>query len=380
MEQAKRLPAIDYLRFVLTLLVIFHHIALMFSPIGAFASLVRNNELNPVFDFIITYTDTFFMFTFFFISGIFFFKSLTKGSFKSFIKARFNRLIIPFVIGWLFVNALGYYLGFISGRILEGIPTRATYAGFFINQFGQWYQAGHLWFLWFLFLVQALLGLVFFYNPNLVEKLKVISSKLYVKPGRFILSFVFFAIISYWPLAYFTADLFFVNIFGPFSLEISRAISYFTFFLIGGSIGLIDFEKSALYSEGKISKVSPIILLIGLFLSVLYTYIRYYTSGTIYQLRYPLMATLAAIQTIGYIGLFNLIFKNKNLRTWNLLADNAFAMYFYHYVIVAIVQFAFFNLDLSIWLKLIAITFISIPLTFLIAFGSRKIDFVRKVL
>lgn len=380
MEQAKRLSSIDYLRFILTIYVIFHHIALMFSPIGAFASLVKNNQLDPMFDYIITYTDTFFMFTFFFISGIFFFKSLNKSNFKSFIKSRFNRLIIPFLIGWLFVNALGYYVGFLSNQIAQGLPSDVAYGGFYLHEFGKGYQAGHLWFLWYLFLIQLVLGLIFFNNKKFVELVKSISLKLYTKPFIFILSFIGLAILSYWPLAYFTADLFFINIIGPFNLEISRAIAYLTFFLLGASIGLIDYENSALSVNGKITKYSPIILLIGLILSILYTFIRYRTTGIIYQIRFPLMATLAAIQTIGYLGLFNLLFKNQSNNLWDFLSEQSFAMYFYHYVIVALIQFAFFNLNLSIWLKVIIINIISITITFLIAFGSRKIDFLRKVL
>ena len=92
------------------------------------------------------------------------------------------------------------------------------------------------------------------------------------------------------------------------------------------------------------------------------------------------MMVLAVLQTVGYIGFFSLIFKNKELKLWNLFSDHSFAIYFYHYVIIAIIQFAFFRLEIDIWIKLLLINLISIPLTFVIAYGSKKIDFVRKVL
>ena len=380
MEQTNRLPYLDYLRFILTLFVIFHHIALMFSPIGAFASLVKNNQQNVVFDFIITYTDTFFMFAFFFISGIFFFKSLNKYGLKEFAKSRFTRLIIPFIIGWLFLNPIGYYIGYISTLITQGIPAEVSYSGYFINEFGKGYQAGHLWFLWYLFFVQLVLALIFHNRIKLIESLKRISIKLYSKPASFLFTFTVFAIISYWPLAYFTADLFFINIYGPFNLEISRAIAYFTFFLIGASIGLIGIQNSGLSSSSKLVSFSPWMLFVSIILSVIYTYVRFYSFGLVYQLRYPLMMVLAVLQTVGYIGFFSLIFKNKELKLWNLFSDHSFAIYFYHYVIIAIIQFAFFRLEIDIWIKLLLINLISIPLTFVIAYGSKKIDFVRKVL
>ena len=380
MEKTARLPYLDYLKFTLTLFVIFHHIALMFSPIGAFASLVSNNTKNPIFDFIITYTDTFFMFSFFFISGIFFFKSLAKGGLKTFIVSRFNRLIIPFIIGWLFVNPIGYYVGYLSTLKSQGLPTNVPFIGYFVHEFAKGYQAGHLWFLWYLFFIQLILGALFYYAPKLIDSLKSLSLKIYTKPLILFLSFIGFAILSYWPLAYFTADLFFINIIGPFNLEISRAIAYTTFFLIGGSLGLIGLENSGLSSDGKISKYSPYILILGLLLSILYTIVRYQSVGLIYQLRYPVMMVLAVVQTIGFVGLFGLIFSKKETKTLSLLSDHSFAMYFYHYVIVAIIQFAFFDLNLNIWIKLIIINLITIPVTFIVAYGSRKIDFIRKVL
>jgi hypothetical protein len=222
MELTKRQTSIEYLSFVLTWLVIFNHIAFIFSPIGAYATLVRTNGLNPIFDFIITYAYTFFIFTFFFfIAAIFCLKSLAKGPFKSMVKEGFDPLTIPFTIGWLFV----YDLGFLWVRVLEGLPTRAPYASFFINQFRQRYQAGNLRFSWFLFLIQTTLILVFFYHPNLIDRFKVISFKLFDKAVSLIHRFIFFVIVSCLSLVYFTADLLFVNIFRPLSHEILGYIS-----------------------------------------------------------------------------------------------------------------------------------------------------------
>lgn len=153
--ETKRLYYIDWLRVLVILSLIPFHAALTYlrfgtvyikAPVSDLAALPCLTVVVPLGDF--------FMTLLFFVSGIASFYSFKKRGVGEYVGERATKLMIPFLLGFLFLCPVTAYLQ----AIYEGFE-----GGFlsFIPQFF-WYQSfhyhgyGHLWFLLYLFVFSML--------------------------------------------------------------------------------------------------------------------------------------------------------------------------------------------------------------------------------
>ena len=95
----KRLPYLDTLKIVLTLLVVFHHAAEPYYLDSAWPYKPSNtDEMMPWIWHFLSVNAAFFMGLFFLIAGYFVPRSYDKQGFKVFIQKKLMRLGIPVVI------------------------------------------------------------------------------------------------------------------------------------------------------------------------------------------------------------------------------------------------------------------------------------------
>lgn len=113
--------AIGYLRAFVTVLVLAHHAVLAYHPFAppVAASLVtqpRAWQVFPVVDsqrwsgfaLFVGFNDVFFMSLMFFLSGLFVWKSLERKGSTGFLRDRFLRLGLPFVVASALIAPLAY--------------------------------------------------------------------------------------------------------------------------------------------------------------------------------------------------------------------------------------------------------------------------------
>ncbi len=159
-----RVPWIDYLRGFITLLVVAHHASLAYTTWAYFNKDAYIASTHPVVDSIRwrgmdlfeDFNDIFFMSLMFLIGWIFVLQSIEKKGRKLFIRDRFYRLFIPFLIGVTFLMLLAYYPAWLLAHGTNDI--RAYIIDFFTVE--AW-PVGPPWFIWVLFSFNLLFALAY---------------------------------------------------------------------------------------------------------------------------------------------------------------------------------------------------------------------------
>ena len=152
---------LDWIRVLVVIMLIPFHTAMTYAP---FPWYLRNNEINLATQALIQVLDQYHMELLFLVAGAATLFSLGIRTGKSYLVERLKRLVVPLIFGMLVVVPPCYY-----------VVARSFY--FYRDSFWQWYptfitsniipfqsdfQAGALWFLWYLVLYTAVLFPIFY--------------------------------------------------------------------------------------------------------------------------------------------------------------------------------------------------------------------------
>ena len=115
-QKQDRAVWIDYLRGFITILVVAHHSSLAYTTFASFNKVAYMLSTHPVvdtarsagLDLFEDFNDIFFMSLMFLISGIFVLPALARKGPRLFVRDRFYRLFIPFLIAVTFLMPLAY--------------------------------------------------------------------------------------------------------------------------------------------------------------------------------------------------------------------------------------------------------------------------------
>ena len=222
-----RNAALDRARTFLTLVVLLHHAVIPYTYFG---------HTDPKswfgFDFVVTATDSFFMASFFFLSGLFVWPGLGHKSPWIFLRDRLLRLGLPFAIAAFTVIPIAYYA--ISLRYHPEIG----FLEFWWKTItvGPW-PSGPLWFVWVLLAFDLTASLAYRLSSHLVDPINRLSQRGFDQPAVFFLFLLAVTAVVYIPaLLYFGGNRWWE--FGPFSIQASRVLLYAAYFFIGAGIGL----------------------------------------------------------------------------------------------------------------------------------------------
>jgi len=158
-----RLDYLDATRaFALVLGVVFHA-SLSFMPIFM-GWAVQDISTGAAVTTFVTISHSFRMELFFLLAGFFGCVTLRRKSVGEFVRGRFVRIVVPFVVGWFLLRPL-----LVSGWLMGGASLRGDYefwpnivAGFKMLETlpGGIFTGSHLWFLYYLTLLTALVLVV----------------------------------------------------------------------------------------------------------------------------------------------------------------------------------------------------------------------------
>jgi len=380
---------IDYLRSVITVLVVTHHSALAYTTWANFDKVAYIRSTHAVvdtkrwigLDIFVNFNDVFFMSLMFLIGGLFLTKSIKKKGTVSFIKDRVYRLLIPFLIlGTVFMLIAyfpAYYIAHNSINIVDYLKD------FFVVQ--QW-PVGPPWFLWVLFLF----NLVFAICYTIGKTVKTRFGFVYLQNQPVLFCIVLFLLtwLLYVPVSYNIGASNWTG-FYPFDFQLNRILLYFGYFLVGILIGNSDFNNGLLSVNSSIASSWLLWVLLAFIVFSGLTIIPKYlgemvTSQTLTGLSssmiyYSIYAASCTLSCIAFISTFRT--KIETERTWwNSLSENAYLIYLTHFAFITWTQFFLLKFDVPAFFKFIITFIITIGLSWWTSKLLRKFSLINKYL
>ena len=343
-KSATRNAALDRARTSITLLVLIHHSVIAYTYFGH-----TDPQSFLGFDGVVTFNDSFFMAAMFFLSGLFVWPSLRRKGTGWFLKDRWWRLGLPFIVAALVLMPVAYY----------AIALRDDNIGFVAFWWktvtvGPW-PSGPAWFVWVLLALDVTAALVYRAAPGCVEAIGRLSLAGFARPGLFFWALLVGSIVVYLPaVQYFSASRWFAI--GPVAVQASRILLYLLYFFAGVGIGAVPFDQGLLAAEGGLARRWPVWLAATLATFGCIVGLIYIKHAVLpdpnhqplwWELAYALsFVAFSAAQTFNILALF-LRFDNHGWSVLDPLRDNAYGIYLIHYIPVLWLQYALNDLSLA---------------------------------
>jgi glucans biosynthesis protein C len=391
MNSSNRNLWVDYLRSSITVLVVAHHSTLSYTTFASFNKTAYIFSTHPIvdakrwigLDIFVNFNDIFFMSLMFLIGGLFLMKSIRKKGISTFIRERFYRLFIPFLFLGTLLMLLAYFPSYYIAHMSTDIL--AYIKDFFVVEY---WPVGPPWFVWMLFLFNLLFA--WFYSPlqKAIERTGIYISVLKDKPLIFFSILFCLMWILYVPLAYKVGAGTWTGL-GPFDFQLSRILLYFGFFTLGILIGETDFNNELFSTQSAIVKNWQFWILLSLVVFIVVTIIgkplillkknNILTEFTGWLIYYSLYTASCILSCIAFLTVFRRFVKTGN--PWlNSLSENAYLIYFVHYVFVIWCQFLLLSVSISALTKFVVTFIVALSLSWMTSSLLRKIRIVGKYL
>jgi peptidoglycan/LPS O-acetylase OafA/YrhL len=227
MEQGNdRIKGFDAMRLVMVLLVIMLHAAMTYMMFVPEWWYVIDEDKSFVMALLVVFLDSFPMSALFFLAGYFAPPSLYKRGVSRFIRDKFMRIGLPWIIGVLFVAPFFAYASY-DKYGLGPVSAAAFVKNWF---FGPFYQQGHYWFLGVLFFFLLVYAV---FCKNSVERQHVTKAKKF-SPVALIAALWAVSSVSYYLAAYFIKPAVeWVNVGYVLYFQHARFVGYAGFFALG---------------------------------------------------------------------------------------------------------------------------------------------------
>lgn len=370
---------IDHLRAFITVLVVAHHSTLSYTTFAWFNKDAYITSTHPVvdtarwkgLDIFVNFNDIFFMSLMFLISGIFVVSSLQRRSVSTFIRDRFYRLFIPFIIGVTILMLLAYYPAYYLAHGQHDIK------GYIVDYFTvEAWPVGPPWFIWVLFLFNAIFALCY----------PIIKNGLYVP--KLFLSWYIITWLLYVPLAVAVNPEAWTGI-GPFDFQISRMPLYFGYFMLGILIGAQGLDNGPFANGSPFVRKWPFWVFSSLAVFVFLKLSEAPLIGMVNRLELSMLqATLiyrsiwilsCMMSCIACLTTFKSLFHQTN-NWWKSLSENAYGIYLVHYIFVIWCQYLLLEFQLPALVKAIITFVVAVVVSWWVTALARKNNSIRKYL
>jgi glucan biosynthesis protein C len=385
--RTSRLFFIDNLRTGLAILVVLHHLAVVYGGIPAFYywEPPTNDLLAGLIALVfVLFNQAWFMGAFFLLAGYF-----TPGSFDrkgpgSFLKDRLLRLGIPLILFTFVLSPISWVGIYQMPASLTGITTSLTW-----QKYPYVIGIGPLWFVAMLLIFSfGYAGWRMLTRNRTSSSMSRSSLPSYLQIGIFILAL---ALVSYLIRIIVPAGEE-VSLFGDFLSFPTLAYlpQYLSFFVLGTVASRHDWFRTLPSSMGVVGFVIAVVAAVALFpiafISLLISLenaspqLPPYGYGTWQSAVYTLWdSTFAVGMCLGLIPLFRRFFNGQG-RFSRFLSQHSYAVYVIHIPIVVFLALALRRIELAALLKFGMAAVIAVPTSFAVAYIVRKIPGVSRVL
>jgi peptidoglycan/LPS O-acetylase OafA/YrhL len=387
---AERNVAVGYLRAFVTVLVIAHHAVLAYHPYApppptslssepmlwqAFP--VVDSQRWPGVEVFVGFNDVFFMSLMFFVSGLFVWPSLQRKGPGRFLRDRFRRLGIPFVVAAALLAPLAYLPAYLQ-----------TGATFNVGDFTKvWlslphWPSGPAWFLWMLLAFDcvstALTRLAPTWGATLGGFIRL------RRPAALFWLLVAASACAYLPLAVGFDPGSWAS-FGPFSFQVSRPFHYALYFFAGVGLGAGGLAGGLLTSGEKLARrwVLWVTASVGAFLLTATCFLLALSRGpaagkglwTVVDVSFALSCAASSFALLAVFARFA-----RRGQVGDSLATNAYGMYITHYALVSWLQYALLRSTLPGAAKGTLVFLGAVALSWMLTAALRRIPAVGAVL
>lgn len=382
-RQTSRLFFIDHLRAALVILVVLHHLAIVYGE-GVSFWYVDPPQGESLSGFLLVifvfFNQAWFMGALFLLAGYF-----TPGSFDrkgsgSFLKARLIRLGIPLII-WIFVlnpiSNIGLFL-----EPAKWITDPLTWQNF-RRLYPEFIGLGVAWFL----------ALLLIFNFGYAAWRRLTRNRPSSSTGEYSPPTYLGIAIFVLALALVTYLLRIVVPIGKTVLDfptIAYLPQYLSFFIVGTIAYRRDWLRTVTDRMGKVGFVTAVVATLFLFpipiLGMLGGTMRFLGNGSWPSAVYALWDSIFAVSLcLASITFFRRYFNSKS-KLGSFLAQQSYAVYVIHSPIIVFLAYAFYLVlparDVVLWplIRFGLAAIIMVPICFAIAFLLRKIPGVARVL
>ena len=368
-----RMIFLDNLRTFLILLVVVLHSGLVYESVLENSWIVIDPVKNNSIGLIRMYLDLFVMFSIFFISGYFIPFSIKSKSAWGFIKSKFNRILLPWIIA-VFTLIPAYKFIFLYSRGLEQ-ERLISYFHFFartgsdLSFFANNPTQNWLWFLPVLFIFQILyLGL---------SKTRFLSFKISLKTAgfvTFILSVIYCMIISGLNLRGWYHSLL-------LDFQIERLLIYFMAFLLGSlcnKLNVFDWPKNRKhYTIANIVMSLSItvftVVALNLFFNIIdptrnFFFISEFVDRIIYY-GSSLLVMLSILYVLIYVFRFSFNKANSLLTQLN---RSSYSVYIIHIIVMGVIALVLLKVQIPAMLKFLILSITTFTISNMLIYSYQK--------
>ncbi len=380
---------LDYLRAFITVLVVAHHSSLAYTTFASFNKQAYNASTHPIVDTARAYSldifedfnDVFFMALMFLISGIFVLPAIARKGTRTFVRDRFFRLFIPFVIGITLLMPLAYLSSWHLAHANYNL--RAFLVDFIAVE--HW-PPGPPWFIGILFLFNLIVAAGYRRWQPRLDKAASRLAGLNNKPIRAWIAWWLLTMVLFLPLVLLFGGSAWIGI-GPFAIQLSRISLYFGYFVLGILLGAAGTENGLLAKESAFMQKAPLWALLCL---LAYTGLKFAgppigalaDNGRISEIQArllyrPIWALSCTASCIAFLAVFRRLVHHAR-KAWHSLAANAYGIYLVHYIFVLWTQFLLLPAQLPAVVKFGLTLICALLLSWLLTAQARKIGIIRK--
>jgi hypothetical protein len=380
--------AIDYLRGFVVVLVLAHHSVIAYAPYAHFDQVhylwgapIVDIERWRGFDLLTLFNDIFFMSLMFFLSGLFVWPGLVRKGCLTFLRDRGLRLALPFTIMVVFLMPIAYYPSF---KLTGADPGIIAFWWRCISV-ADW-PGGPAWFIWLLFAFDCIAVGLYKVAPGFGTIFDRLASRLFSRPLMFFAPLIAVSALGYLvmlsafgPAHWFTL--------GPFSVQASRLLLYFTYFVAGIWVGAVGGDRSLLAKGGRLARhwlvwflatlaFYCVVVALEVARSKGFIGLSPFASQSFYGLAFVLCC---ATTTFGFLSFFTR-FANKPVPAFDALQNNAYGMYLIHYIFVIWLQYELLEVPLPAVAKATIVFIGTVTLSFGIVATIWRVPAVARII
>jgi len=357
-NQYKSIP-LGYLKgFLIIMMIAFHSLmayniflpqqypSLLTKPYLWMISPIIDTVRNQCFSIYVIYFNTFAMALFFFISGLFVWKSIKRKGGGSFFKDRMLRLGLPFIIITFFFSPLSYYPSYL---VSTTAPSLSEFCKIWLS-LENW-SAGPVWFIWLLMAFDVIALSIYFIIRKFRAKSAVMVTSILRHPIAVFGILVVLSASVYIPMLIIFGPFHWASS-GPFTFQTCRLLHYGTYFILGTIIGAYGIDEGLLEADGRLAKSWPCWLILSAVTFVIYLAI-FRKIATFFDFTLAEKIFLGIISVItcafasfAFLSLFTRFARKQN-RIFDSIARNAYGMFLVHYGFVSWFQYSLLGLPLS---------------------------------
>lgn len=275
----------------------------------------------------------------FFVSGLFVWPSLLRKGWRAFLGHRIWRLGVPFILGAYLLMPVAFY------PVYRATAVDPSWSAFWAH----WTAlpitpTGPMWFLWVLVALNIGAALLCRLAPGTSRLLVPLLAKGTTYPGRFFIVVVGVTAVAYLPLSAIYSPWKWVG-FGPFEVQAAMAPQYVLYFLLGLAVGAYGYDRGLLDVDGMLVRrwaIWAIGSFAAFFVWIIPTALIVKDPG----------APVAVLRVIGDLGLvmfaaaacFSMValflrFATARWPVIDTISENAYGIYFFHYLFVLWLQY-----------------------------------------